>query len=225
MIFKQLFDIESTPISNLLNANGSQSCLALPNVWLLPISTTLPMGTCVPQTVVSNFQITLTVVLINLTAENDYDHRQIHVSDFGIALVSHLANPTGGYTTASGCMEYMAPEVHHHKNIIPTPMSDMWAVGVIGYEMCMGEEVTWTTENFQEIKNYILTGQPLNLWRIPERFSSTVRQIINTCMAFNPTRRFTAAQLSGFIKNSFIIMDADTDRTPQNFSFLNSDWT
>jgi serine/threonine protein kinase len=140
-------------------------------------------------------------------------------------MVSQLANPTGGYTTASGCVEYMAPEVYHQGNINPTPMSDMWTVGVIGYEMCLGEEVTWTTENFQEIKNYVLGSQLLNLWRIPSRFSPTVRQIISTCMAFNPSQRFTAAGLSSHIRNSFVIMKADTNRTPRNFTFLNSEWS
>jgi serine/threonine protein kinase len=182
-------------------------------------------GDLCPSNGSSQFLITLIVVLINLTSENDYDSQKIHIADFGIALVSQLANPKGGYTTVSGCIEYMAPEIYHHKNINPTPMSDMWTVGIIGYEMCLGEEVNWTTENFQEIKNYMLTSQPLNLWRIPARFSSTIRQIISTCMAFNPTQRFTAAGLSSFIRNNFIIMNADISKTSQKFSFMSSEWS
>jgi serine/threonine protein kinase len=142
--------------------------------------------------------------------KNDLDHRQIHITDFGIVFAIALMNPTGGYTTVAGCAEYVAPEVYHHKNINPTPMSDMWTVGIIGYEMCLGEEVTWTTGSFQEIKNYMLTGQTLNLRHIPARFGPTVHQIISMCMAIDPTERFTAAGLSKFVKDNLAIVNTDT---------------
>jgi serine/threonine protein kinase len=183
------------------------------------------MGICVLQTVLPILSITLIVVMMNLTPTNDYDHRQIHITDFGIAFVTQLANPLGGHTLASGCIEYMAPEVYHHRNIKPTTMSDMWTVGIIGYEMCLGEEVAWTTENFQEIKRYLLAGQQLNLWRIPARFGPNVRHIIHTCMALDPTLRFTAATLREFINSNFVIMKAKADSPAQNFSFMNSDWS
>jgi serine/threonine protein kinase len=166
----------------------------------------------------------LIFVLMNLTPENDIDPKQMHITDFGIAYTTQLANNTGGFTIVRGCLEYLAPELRDLTTIESTKMSDMWAVGVIGYEICVGRELNVDSEHFQEIKKR-LGGQPLDLHRIPRRFSPTVHQIIRTCMAMDPTQRFTASDLRNFIRGKLTIVNADSNNIPQNFSFMGQHWT
>jgi serine/threonine protein kinase len=174
------------------------------------------------------FLYKLIVVLVNmtLTEQNkyDFDSNNIHITDFGVNFVTQLANSTGGYTTVPGSVEYMAPEILKLTNIIPTTMSDMWTIGCIGYEMCLGVNMTTMPENFQEIRAYI-DGQPLNLRRVPARFSQNVHQVIHTCMAINPNQRFSAAQLRDYINSLLVIMNTDVNNTAQNFTFLNPNWS
>ena len=181
------------------------------------------MGIYVLPTVAPQYT-ELNLVLINPTTGNDFDHRRIHITDFGIAYTTQLANPTGGRTVVRGCIEYLAPEILHLRTDQSTPASDMWAVGVIGYEVCLGLELTTTSEQFQEIGAY-LSGQPLNLWRIPERFSQTVRHIIQTCMAMDPTVRFTAVRLRAFIQGYLTILAADVNNPARNTTFMGPGWT
>jgi serine/threonine protein kinase len=160
---------------------------------------------------------------MNLTPENDINPKRMHITDFGIAYTTQLANETGGFDLIRGCVEYLAPELQRRTTRDSTEMSDMWTVGVIGYEVCVGRELDVDSDHFQEIKKY-LDGQPLNLHRIPPRFSHTVHQIIHTCMAIDPTQRFTAIDLRNFIRGRLTIMKADTNHAPQNFSFMGQHW-
>ena len=166
----------------------------------------------------------LIFVLMNLTPENDIDPKQIHITDFGIAYTTQLANHTGGFNIVRGCIEYLAPELRSLTTLESTKMSDMWTVGVIGYEISVGRELSAHSDHFQEIRKY-LEGQPLNLHRIPPRFSQTVHQIIHTCMAIDPMQRFTANDLRNFIQGKLTIMNTDIYNTAQNFSFMDRHWT
>jgi|SRR5579859_6255058 len=176
----------------------------------------------------ATFLSKLIVVLVNMTLTSpnnyDFDSSNIHITDFGVTFVTQLANPTGGYTTVPGSVQYMAPEIQNLRNIMPTTMSDMWAIGCIGYEMCLGVNMISMPEAFQEISAYI-NGQPLNLWRVPARFSQNVHHVIQTCMARDPTQRFTAVQLRDFINSLLVILNTDANNTAQYFTFLNSGWT
>jgi serine/threonine protein kinase len=158
--------------------------------------------------------------LVDLTSENNYqfDSRKVHITDFGISYISRLANLSGGTTNVSGSREYLAPEILTFNNIMPTTMSDMWAVGVIGYEMCLGNGLTWVSEGFREIRAY-LEGQQLNLWRVPQRYSLFVRQVIEACLAKNPTTRITAASLRDTLNRYLATLDR-----PQDFSFMGNNW-
>src|SRR5436190_1082545 len=92
-------------------------------------------------------------------------------------MIIRLPNNTGGINIVPGCFQYLAPEFRHFQIVDPTTMSDMWAVGCIGYEMCLGLALTPEAEWFQEIEDHIV-GKPLNLWRVPKRFSQHVHFVI-----------------------------------------------
>lgn len=123
-----------------------------------------------------------------------------------------------------GCLEYLAPEIRHLQTEHSTPMSDMWTLRVIGYEVCLGQQLNSASQGFQEIRNYI-NGQPLDLWRVPPRFCHSVRQIIQTCLAMDPLYRFTAAGLCEFIREHLTISDADRNNVAEYSTFMrNNQW-
>lgn len=185
----------------------------------MPIRNT---GIYVPPTV---FPLTfeLTPVLINFTPQRDIDYKNVHITDFGIAYTTQLVNNTGGHTRVRGCVEYLAPEILYLQAPDATSMSDMWTVGVMGYEICLGQELDVTAETFREIRAY-LEGQPLDLWRIPQRFPQSVHQIIQTCMAKDPRQRFNARGLSDFIRGQLTILGADENNTAENATVLDHQW-
>jgi serine/threonine protein kinase len=162
---------------------------------------------------------------MNTNAELQFEPDNIHITDFGIAYATQRANETGGRDLVRGCIEYMAPEIYHGNKIESTTMSDMWSVGCIGYEMCLGEEMTSATENFQDIKAY-RDGeeQYLNLRWIPSRFGVNVNQTILACMNLEPTLRFRASQLRNHIRNVLNIISSSAFPAPKNRSFLDSGW-
>jgi serine/threonine protein kinase len=162
---------------------------------------------------------------MNMNAEYQFEPGNIHITDFGIAYATQRANKTGGRDLVRGCIEYMAPEIYHGTNIESTPMSDMWSVGCIGYEMCLGEEMTAATENFQDIKAYRDREERyLNLRRIPPRFGVNVHQTILACMTLDPARRFRASQLRNHINNVLNIISSSVFPGPENRSFLGPGW-
>lgn len=77
-------------------------------------------------------------------------------------------------------------------------MSDIWAVGCIAYEICLGKKLV---DNGELLDDYILKGDndPGTLEKvlssIPERFGEDVRTIIRECLRWTPGRRCSAQGL------------------------------
>lgn len=94
-----------------------------------------------------------------------------------------------------GTYRYLAPEVRSNGEASITTMSDVWAVGCIGYEICLGKKLV---DNGELLDNYILKGDndPGTLDKlissIPERFGEDVRTIIRECLRWTPQRRCPA---------------------------------
>ena len=147
----------------------------------------------------------------------------MHITDFGIAYITSLPNDSGGSNVVPGCVQYLAPEFRHFLSVDATTMADMWAVGCIGYEMCLGLELTPEAEWFQEIDAHV-AGKPLNLRRIPERFSQNVHMIIQACMKWDPEKRITAAKLADALREILDLMKRGMKDTIQNNSFLDQNW-
>jgi serine/threonine protein kinase len=99
-------------------------------------------------------------------------------------------------------MAYLAPEVLKYGESWITTSSDIWAVGCIGYELCLGQKLAG---NRPLLKLHIANGQgnPKLLEdmiaTIPPRFGDKVREAIRACLAWEPGRRCSAVQLRDFL--------------------------
>ena len=141
---------------------------------------------------------------MDLGPNNQFDWRGIHITDFGIQYLSRIplhAEPGCLPTTGSvpGTYSYWPPEIQFMTQCLATTQSDMWALGCIGYEMCMGQKLSHYN-NRLAIDNYSRGGL-LDLSVIdPVRFTPDVKTIIQQCLQRDPTHRCTAIQLRDYIQ-------------------------
>jgi serine/threonine protein kinase/tetratricopeptide (TPR) repeat protein len=80
---------------------------------------------------------------------------QLKVLDFGLSLIEHESRDMSGMT--SGTLNYMAPEVLMGENVSET--SDLYAVGVMAYEMFAGRH-PFDTNNVTRLVNDIIQTEP-----------------------------------------------------------------
>jgi serine/threonine protein kinase len=69
----------------------------------------------------------------------------LKICDFGISLVCNVGAETGNSKALmqqrSGTAGYIAPEIKANNELVG-PEIDMWALGIIIYEMCVGYKPT-----------------------------------------------------------------------------------
>ena len=118
--------------------------------------------------------------------------RGIKVLDFGIAKAFGKAADTHAAVTTQGLLgspAYMAPEyVRSAKSF--EPRSDMWAFGVILYELLTGA-LPFRGENVGEILVAILEKTPTPLASIVPGLSPGLVLVVERCMRRNVDERFT----------------------------------
>src|SRR5579862_2791105 len=129
------------------------------------------------------------------TGQNAIDWRGIHVTDYGIYPSSQYAG-----RWIPGTLSYWAPEIKI-ANAIPTAESDMWALGCIAYEMCVGLQLSHG--NTRAPIDAVALGGFLDLSRIPQRFDEGVRYVIGNLLRFHPGERATAQQLKEYLEQNF----------------------
>ena len=131
--------------------------------------------------------------------EEDSDELpQVKVCDFGL---SHLAKPEHGgkalMVERCGTGGYIAPEVQS-KNTLIGPEIDMWAFGVMLYEMCTAYKPTkllnYRYGKFNYRKSSIGSG-PLPFrdrdWRKHNKY---IKDLIVSCLEINPTKRISSEE-------------------------------
>lgn len=107
------------------------------------------------------------------------------LSDFGISRVSKHTNTMS--QTIAGTLKYMAPECFDGKRNIQT---DVWAVGVILYQMLTGTFPYTEEETVQFIAAVVLKEpQPL-----PDSVPPVLKNIIFTALAKESGKRFPSAE-------------------------------
>lgn len=141
-------------------------------------------------------------VLINFTPASEFAVENITISDYGISYISRIAADNGDVTIVQGTIPYLAPEIRLGQRTEATTASDIWSVGCIGYEMCIGLRLS--AGHGDEIDRYVHGGD-LDLSRIPPRFGPNVCNIITTCLARDPDERFDAKRLRDLL-NGLVFM-------------------
>jgi eukaryotic-like serine/threonine-protein kinase len=114
------------------------------------------------------------------------------VTDFGVAELNDTAGLTGEGLTI-GTVEYMAPE--QAQGLPLTPAADLYATGVMLYEMITGT-LPFQGRNSRETMLQHINGQltPPSM-RLPERgITPTMDAVIGQSLAKDPARRFGTAR-------------------------------
>ena len=105
-----------------------------------------------------------------------------------------------GKRSVIGSFPYIAPEILEYGKPSVTPLSDIWAVGCIGYEMCTGKRLSHTQGrrviDAQRLKDY---GQKIDISDIPHTFGQYVSVVITKCLTFRPSSRPSAGKLRDYI--------------------------
>ena len=129
----------------------------------------------------------------NILMEGD----EPRVSDFGLAktVVSH----DGGQTAdegGSGTPHYMSPEQYLGESKKILAASDVWAIGVILYELFTGRR-PFLGKTHQEIKHAVLSTEPPRPRELNNRIDLDLEVIVLKCLEKDVRRRYeTAAALA-----------------------------
>lgn len=143
-------------------------------------------------------------VLLDRTAECDFIPEKVYISDFGVPFCSRLPIRDRSLDVP-GTLPYMAPEILR-EGWGSGRRADIWAVGCIAYEICLGRKLAETNEALQA---YIKTGQgdPSSIDRVlatvPERFGRPVREVIKACLHWDPERRPKADDVRRYLVDEY----------------------
>jgi serine/threonine protein kinase len=108
---------------------------------------------------------------------------QPRLTDFGI---SRVLKTTAMTQNASGTPHYMPPEAFAGRY---SPQSDVWAAGVILYQMLSGR-LPFPQNDMPSLYGAILTGTPDPL---PAEVPSEIKEAVTKALSKDPAQRFTSA--------------------------------
>jgi Tol biopolymer transport system component len=121
----------------------------------------------------------------------------IKLLDFGLAkLKLPTANPAvtadnAALSLVAGTAAYMAPE--QARGEAPDPRSDLFALGVMMYEMLAGQHPFRGASVFDTL-NSILTKDPAELYELNERVTPALGRIVMRLLQKSPDARFQSAR-------------------------------
>jgi len=118
---------------------------------------------------------------------------RVVITDFGLARASAAAGGDGSRSATgavAGTPEYMAPE--QIRGDAATPATDVYALGLILYEMLQGER-PFAGKNMADSWMRRIREGPAKLSGVVEDVSPQVDAVIAKCLAFEPGERFRAA--------------------------------
>lgn len=140
----------------------------------------------------------------------------VKLLDFGIAKgeVSHSLTRIGGVIGTPG---YLAPEQLSGQPA--TPRSDIWALGVLFYEMLTGTE-PFKGNTVSELYFQITTGKFTEPEKLNPAVPAKVSRIITKCLAVDATQRYqTISDVSADVKTALRRYFPDAIRQKKGRSF------
>ncbi|KAI9353133.1 kinase-like domain-containing protein [Pilaira anomala] len=117
---------------------------------------------------------------------NDQGH--IKICDFGLAIYQNNHQYTNEWV--GGSLAYASPEQIKQPNPLTCPKTDIWSLGVILYALVVGSLPFMDTFDLR-LQQKILNAQ----YDIPPHLSPQLIQLIQTCLAHDPTERCTIDQV------------------------------
>ena len=113
----------------------------------------------------------------------------VKLSDFGISKT--LDNTANICDTFVGTATYMSPERALGKEY--SFSSDIWSLGIVVYEMTVGEFPFPKTASFPILFDYLCNRPEPRL--DPSRYSQELQDLVAVCLEREPERRFSACRL------------------------------
>lgn len=115
------------------------------------------------------------------------------VADFGLAKVHDTDPELTEAGAVMGTWPYMAPEQASGRTYEFGPATDVWALGVILYELLAGQK-PFQGKDPNEMREAIRTATPPRLRTLRPDLPSELETIVNRCLQKAPTRRYASAQ-------------------------------
>jgi eukaryotic-like serine/threonine-protein kinase len=113
------------------------------------------------------------------------------VADFGVAIT--LEELSKGHSPSQGTLPYMAPEQVAGEMQLIDRRADIYALGVVLYELLTGR-LPFETQDTATLREEILFRSPKPLRSINPRISLGLEAICQKCMARHPSDRFATAE-------------------------------
>jgi serine/threonine protein kinase len=118
-----------------------------------------------------------------------------HVSDFGLAKpIEAAVDITCSGEVLPGTPAYMAPEQAAGRSKQVGPATDVWALGVILYELLTGTR-PFTGESRVEVSDRICHYDPPRPRSVQKKLNATLEAIVLRCLEKEPDKRFASAEI------------------------------
>jgi len=128
----------------------------------------------------------------------------VRLIDFGIATIADLAK--GTHTRVAGSVAYMAPEQFSGQ---PSAATDIYAFGVIAYEIITGRK-PFVAEDAMQLSLLQRTGVRLKPSALRPGISSSTEKLILHALSYNPNDRPVSAPAFGEALSSALLTSQST---------------